>query len=44
MRCAGADMMGVTDRLHDWLGEVADIDALPRANTFSRVGRQVTPR
>jgi len=37
-------MMGVTDRLHDWLGEVADIDALPRANTFSRVGRQVTPR
>ena len=37
-------MMGVTDRLHDWLGEVADIDALPCAKTFSRVGRQVTPR
>jgi hypothetical protein len=44
MCCAGADMMGSTDRLYDRLGEVADIDALPCANSSSRFGWQVIPR
>ena len=37
-------MMGATDRLHDRLGEVADIDAMPCAKSSSNVGRQVIPR
>ena len=36
-------MMGVTDRLHDRLGEVADIEAMP-CMTSSDVGRQVISR
>jgi len=37
-------MMGVTDRLHDRLGEVADLDAMPCAKSSSDVDRQVVPR
>jgi hypothetical protein len=44
MCCAGADMMGVTDGLHERLGEVADIDAMPCAKSSSSVGRQVNSR
>jgi hypothetical protein len=44
MCCAGADMMGVTDRLHERLGELADIDAMPCAKSSPNVGRQVIPR
>jgi hypothetical protein len=37
-------MMGVTDRLHDRLGEVTEIGAMPCAKSPSDVGRQVIPR
>jgi hypothetical protein len=41
MCCAGADMMGVTDRLYDRLGEVADIDAMPCATSSGYVGQVI---
>ena len=37
-------MMGVTDRLYDRLGEVADIDVMPCAKLSTNIGRQVNSR
>jgi hypothetical protein len=37
-------MMGVTDRLHDRLGELADIDKAPRAASLFDVGSRLIRR